>query len=194
MKRFPALVSSALVLGACGAETPEPKNVPPVNLEGSHLEEDLPPDNAAAVGIDEFLKRLNESEGESSEKWDPLEKPDRPYVSRRVFGVGTQRDGETGEWHRLDEIWKGWNHEERRAELERMAGEDNTWAKGTLHKLDEGEISASDLDDAGDRYLTETVLPRRSYTIRLRSDNGCAPMPFGGSMHGPWDTGGAYSP
>lgn len=198
MKLYPILFAGSLVLGACGVETPEadPENVPPVNVAGVQLQEDLPPDNAATNSLDEFLKRLNESEGESSEKWDPLQKPDPAFVVQDDNASGTDNSPLVpgGKWRRLEEVWNTWSHEERRNELERMAGEGNTWAKETIRKLDKGEILPAELNDAGDRYVTETIYPRRSYTVRLRSDNGCAPMPFGESMHGPWDTGGGYEP
>jgi hypothetical protein len=89
--------------------------------------------------------------------------------------------------------WEFGSHEQRRKQLEKLAEDGSDWAKETLRKLDAGEMHPSELDDSGKTVVAEMV--RHSFRLAVPgggSNDGCAPMPFGSSMFGPWDTGRSY--
>ena len=109
-----------------------------------------------------------------------MEESTPPQIARRHFSA-------------MDSyLWLNWEHKERREALERLSLADSEWAKETLRRIDEGEIEPSELSSLEPDYVKAvmttgvSMYPRRS---RLASD-GCAPMPFGRSMHGPWSVGG----
>ncbi|MCA8916338.1 MAG: hypothetical protein KDB90_13090 [Planctomycetes bacterium] len=93
--------------------------------------------------------------------------------------------------------WRECSEEDRRRILNELSKQDSEWATERLGLLQTGELQPSDLDSDEARVTHEMdeALLRVELKSRLArrgaysNDGGCAPMPFGQSMFGPWDIG-----
>jgi hypothetical protein len=115
----------------------------------------------------------------------------RPETQKKIIGLGAKRvyKGKTGEWvyvlprprikHRINEV----TGEEESVVIE--AGLTDGMKE---HFARRGERVQDPNIGEWVYVLPPPRIPIRILT-RSTGDSGCAPMPFGGSMFGPWDTG-----
>jgi hypothetical protein len=173
MKLMLAVAASTLLLVACDAGVPADDPTVAQATDASKVDDSAQPSAKESSPIPS-----DETEVAMEENWfqsEPGMVLVQPAMRDRV---------------RIVIPWEASNHEDRRKRLEDLAARGSEWAKDTLRKLDEGEIHPSELDDSADTVTDESLKhPPKLTALRGGNDNGCAPMPFGGSMFGPWDTG-----
>lgn len=191
-KRVLLLAACGIVLAACDAGSPEPEplNLPPVHSAESESTDAAPPANALGPSIEELLGRPEADD--SPEQTDSLEAS--PTVEAAEV-LPPPKILDPDRVPRAREDWKKFSNEERRERLEALAASGSEWAQETLQGLDEGTIKPEDLDQMDAEFEREFVRVsfrerNRSIRIRAGSRDGTAPMPFGKSSFGPWDTGG----
>lgn len=191
-KRLLLLAACGIALTACDAGSPEPEplNLPPVQTAEAELTDSAPPANALGPSIEELAGRPEVDD--SSEETDSLE-PGPTVEAGEVLPPPKILDPDR--IPRARQEWLKSSHAERRNQLEALAAAGSDWAKETLQGLDEGTIKPEELermDAEFERELVRVSFRERTRSIRIRtgSGGGTAPMPFGKSSFGPWDTGG----
>jgi hypothetical protein len=191
-KRLLLLAACGITLTACDAGRPEPEplNLPPVQTAEAELTDSAPPANALGPSIEELAGRPEADE--SPEETDSLE-PGPTVETGEVLPPPKILDPDR--IPRARQEWLKLSHAERREQLEALAASGSEWAKETLSGLDDGSVKPEELDRMDAEFERELVgasfLKRyRSIRFRAGSGDGTAPMPFGKSSFGPWDTGG----
>jgi hypothetical protein len=186
------IAACGIALAACDAGSPEPEplNLPPVQTAEADSTDSAPPANALGPSIEELLGRLEADE--STEATDSLE-PSPTVETGEVLPPPKILDPDRIPRARQD--WLKFSHAERRNQLEALAAAGSEWARETLSGLDDGSLKPEDLeglDAEFERELVRVSFRERTRSIRIRtgSGDGTAPMPFGKSSFGPWDTGG----
>lgn len=186
------LAVCGITLTACDAGQPEPEplNLPPVHTAEAELTDSAPPANALGPSIEELAGRPEADE--SPEETDSLE-PGPTVETGEVLPPPKILDPDR--IPRAREDWNNASYEERRRLLEALAASGSDWAAEVLGWLDEGTINPEyldQLDAAFEKELVRVSFRERMRSIRIRagSGGGTAPMPFGKSSFGPWDTGG----
>jgi hypothetical protein len=180
------ITAAAFTLVACSGQSSPVQNEP---QSESPVVANADPESMAAEKDEVANSQTPEQTGKEPE-FDPL------LLTRGVFHVIVRRVGEAGEdripsglaW--TSEEWRGANHQQRVKGLETLRDRGSDWAKETLDKLDRGEYQAEDLAELGGQFQgAADKVTTRAIIVPGSVHDGCAPMPFGKSMFGPWDTG-----
>ncbi|MCB9931938.1 MAG: hypothetical protein H6841_00790 [Planctomycetes bacterium] len=181
-----------VTLAACdtGSPEPEPLNPPLVQTAEAESTDFVPPANALGPSVEELLGRSGTDA--SPEQTDSLE-PGPTVETGEVLPPPKILDPDR--IPRARQEWLKLSHAERREQLEALAASGSEWAKETLSGLDDGSLKPEELDQMDaefERELVRVSFRERTRSIRIRtgSGGGTAPMPFGKSSFGPWDTGG----
>jgi hypothetical protein len=182
------IIAAALTLAACSGQSSPVANEPQIE---SPVVADLEP---AAPEKDEVASATPEQpeQADKEPEFDPLLlgplNRTRVVLLRRVGATEEDKTPRGLAW--TSEEWRGANHRQRVKGLETLRDRGSDWARGTLEKLDNGEYQAEDLVELGDQFeAAADEVSRPSIIMPATAGDGCAPMPFGKSMFGPWDTG-----